>query len=310
MDTNPRISLHLIRGFWVAARHLSFTRAAAELCLTQSAVSREIKKLEEQLGQPLFHRVNRTLQLTQAGAELYRTVDEALALIDAATERLSGVERTLAVTTTIPLASLWLVPRLPRFTLRHPDIDVRIAANNEVVDLEQSHMDIAIRYGRTTGNAPRDDFLFDYSTFPVCSPQLMNDPTRPLRTVADLAHHVLLEFETAVQGRPWYDWDQWFKAMKIAKFKPAGRQRFSHYDQVVEAVLAGSGIAIGKRPHLSGKLQDGTLCAPFGKEGIASLGGFSVVVADAAVGRSAVDAFVGWLRDEARQDALNYDSSK
>ena len=86
MDTNPRISLHLIRGFWVAARHLSFTRAAAELCLTQSAVSREIKKLEEQLGQPLFHRVNRTLQLTQAGAELYRTVDEALALIDAATK--------------------------------------------------------------------------------------------------------------------------------------------------------------------------------------------------------------------------------
>ena len=135
MDTNPRISLHLIRGFWVAARHLSFTRAAAELCLTQSAVSREIKKLEEQIGQPLFHRVNRTLQLTQAGAELYRTVDEALALIDAATERLSGVERTLAVTTTIPLASLWLVPRLPRFTQRHPDIDARRRAIKPVTQL-------------------------------------------------------------------------------------------------------------------------------------------------------------------------------
>lgn len=309
MDTNPRISLHLIRGFWVAARHLSFTKAAAELFVTQSAISREIKKLEEQLGQPLFHRVNRTLQLTQAGAELYRAVDEALALIDAATERVAGVERTLTVTTTIPLASLWLVPRLPRFTQHHPDIDVRIAANNDVVDLEQSHVDIAIRYGRNSRDAPCGEFLFAYSTFPVCSPMLMNDPARPLRTVADLAHHVLLEFETAAHGRPWYDWDQWFSAMKIAKFKPAGRQRFSHYDQVIEAVLAGSGVAIGKQPHLNSKLQDGTLCAPFGMEGVAALGAFSVVVADAAAGCKAVDAFVGWLRDEARQDVLNFNST-
>src|SRR5512145_3004004 len=101
----PRLSLDLLRGFHAAARHLSFTRAARELSVTQPAISREIKVLEEQLGQPLFRRVNRTLQLTQAGEELYRAVHEALALVDGATERLSSGGRTLAVTTTTALAS-------------------------------------------------------------------------------------------------------------------------------------------------------------------------------------------------------------
>lgn len=303
MNATPRVSLHLMRGFWLAARHLSFTTAAVELYVTQSAISREIKKLEEQLGQPLFRRVNRTLQLTQAGEELYRAVDEALALIDAATDRLVGAQRYLSVTTSVPLASLWLVPRLPRFTHHHPDIEVRIVASNDVVDLVQSHMDIAIRYVSPGGATPLGKPLVGYSTFPVCSPVLMRDPARPLRTVADLAHHVLLEFETTVNGRPWYDWDQWFNVMKIAKFKPAGRQRFSHYDQVVEAVLAGSGVAIGKRPHLNSKLLDGTLCAPFGTDGVASLASFYVVIADSATGRGAVgDAFVAWLRNEVRRD--------
>src|SRR5258707_13429769 len=120
MDRNLRLSLDLLRGFRSAARHLSFTRAARELFVTQSAISREIKKLEQQLGQPLFHRVNRALQLTHAGEELYRATDEALAMIDAATDRLTGSERTLGITTTTALASLWLVPRLQQFTRHHP----------------------------------------------------------------------------------------------------------------------------------------------------------------------------------------------
>ncbi|MBL8392708.1 MAG: LysR family transcriptional regulator [Candidatus Accumulibacter sp.] len=303
MNTTPRVSLHLVRGFWVAARQLSFPKAAAELFVTQSAVSREIKKLEEQLGQPLFRRVNRTLQLTQAGEELYRAVSEALVLIDAATDRLAGVERSLTVTTTIPLASLWLVPRLPRFTQQHPELDVRIVASNDLLDLVQAQVDIAIRYASLGGTTPLGKPLVGYSTFPVCTPALMRDPARPLRSFADLAQHVLLEFETTVHGRPWYDWEQWFSAVKTAKFKPAGRQRFSHYDQVVEAALAGSGVAIGKRPHLNSKLQAGTLCAPFGTVGVATLGSFHVVLAPSATGRGAVgEAFVAWLRSEVRRD--------
>lgn len=142
----PRLSLDLLRGFRAAARHLSFTRAAQELFVTQSAISREIGKLEDQLGKPLFLRVNRTLQLTQAGQELYRAVDEAIALIDSAAQRVFGSSRTLAVTTSVPLASLWLGPRLPLFTRDYPEIDMRVSAHNDVLDLGREHIDIAIRY--------------------------------------------------------------------------------------------------------------------------------------------------------------------
>ena len=142
----PRLSLDLLRGFRAAARHLSFTRAAQELFVTQPAVSREIRTLEEQLGTPLFRRVNRALQLTQAGQELYAAVDEALSLIDAATTRLAGASRSLSVTTTVALASTWLVPRLPGFTRLHPQIDMRLLASNDWIDLAREHIEIAIRY--------------------------------------------------------------------------------------------------------------------------------------------------------------------
>ena len=121
----PRLSLDLLRGFRVAARHLSFTRAAQELFVTQSAISREIKTLEEQIGQPLFHRVHRALQLTRAGEELYRAADDALTLLDGVTDRLAGTGKAIAVTTTSALASMWLAPRLPRFNSAHPGIGDR-----------------------------------------------------------------------------------------------------------------------------------------------------------------------------------------
>ena len=270
--------------------------------MTQSAISREIKKLEEQLGQRLFHRVNRALQLTHAGEELYRATDEALALIDAATDRLTGAGRTLGVTTTTALASLWLVPRLRQFTHQYPGVDVRIAASNEMVNLEREQLDISIRYVPPGWDIPSGVRLVDYETFPVCSPALARDRARPLRTPADLAQHVLLDFEAVLYGRPWYDWEQWFDAMKIRKISRAGTLRFSHYDQVVQAAMEGSGVAIGKRPHLMRHLRDGVLCAPLGREWVARLGGFDIVVADAAAKRDTVEAFVAWLRSEVRRD--------
>ena len=148
----PRLSLDLLRGFRSAARHLSFTRAAQDLFVTQSAISREIKTLEEQLGQPLFRRVNRTLQLTPAGEELYRIADETLAQLDIAVERIAGAGKLVAVTTTPALASLWLAPRLPRFNRVHPGIDVRVVASNDKPNLERDQLDIAhsVCVGRQT----------------------------------------------------------------------------------------------------------------------------------------------------------------
>jgi DNA-binding transcriptional LysR family regulator len=302
-DRRPRLSLDLLRGFRVAARHLSFTRAAQELFVTQPAISNEVRKLEEQLGRALFRRVNRTLQLTHTGEELYRAVDEALALIDATAERLAGNGTTLAVTTSSALASLWLAPRLPHFIRAHPGIDMRIAAINEMVDLEREHLDLAIQWVGPGADVPNGERLIDYKTFPVCSPALLRDRARPLRAPSDLAKHVLLDFDRLVDRRSWSDWEHWFDAMKIRNVKPAGVLRFSHYDQAIQTAIEGSGVAIGKRPHLTRHLREGVLCAPFGAEGVASLGGFYIVLAPGAAARAPVKAFIDWLKEEVRRDA-------
>jgi DNA-binding transcriptional LysR family regulator len=293
----PRLSLDLLRGFRAAARHLSFTHAARELFITQSAVSHQVKALEDQLGTPLFRRVNRSLQLTAAGADLFRAVDEALVLIDAATQRLAGPWRTLSVTTTVALASTWLVPRLPGFQKAHPEIDLRVVATNDTVDLERDNIDIAIRFATLQMPVPSPDKIFDYLQFPVCSPSLVRGQSNPLRTVADLARHVLIDFETVLYGRAWYDWQQWTSAMHLKNVRGSGWMRFSHYDQVIEAARKGSGVAIGKWPHLTDDLREGRLVAPLGAKGTTLVGGFYLEIA-AAAERAAAEAFVAWLRNE------------
>jgi DNA-binding transcriptional LysR family regulator len=297
----PRLSLDLLRGFRAAARHLSFTQAARELCVTQSAVSREVKALEEQLGAPLFTRVNRTLRLTLAGEQLYRTADEALALIDSTAEQLAGAGRALSITSTVPFASLWLGPRLPDFARRHPDIRLRVVASNDNLDIAREHIDIAIRYAPNGATPPSGEWIFDYEAFPVCSPALIRQAARPIESAADLARHVLLDLETVRNGRPWYDWQQWLDAMRIRGLRPAGSLRFSHYDQVIAAAISGSGLAIGKWPHLASQLQQNVLVAPLGDAGVARLGRFYLIVgSDAPAGP--VEAFLTWLRAQADED--------
>ena len=298
----PRLSLDLLRGFRAAARHLSFTRAAQELSVTQSAISHEIKTLEEQVGKKLFRRVHRALQLTRAGEELYRAADEALAVIDATTSRLAGAADTLAVTTTTAFASLWLAPRIPRFSRLHPGIDVHIVATNEAPDLERNHLDIAIRFVPRGADTPHGERLVECTLFPVCAPALARDKTRPLATPADLAKHVRLDFETIRDGRAWSEWDLWFDKSGIAPVAPASTLRFSHYDQVIPAAVEGSGVAMGAHPHCTHLLRDGVLCAPFGAEAAVDLGAFYISVRRAVAESAAVEAFVEWLRSEVRRD--------
>jgi DNA-binding transcriptional LysR family regulator len=297
-----RLSLDLLRGFRAAARHLSFTRAAQELHVTQSAISREIKTLEEQIGKPLFRRVHRALQLTRAGEELFRATDEALALIDAAAGRVAESGKALAVTTTTALASLWLAPRLPRFNRLHPGIDVRVVATNDKPDLEREQLDLAIRFVPRGADTPDGERFADCDIFPVCSPALARDRTYPLRSPADLAQHVRLDFETVRDGRPWSEWDVWHGTLRIPVVTPASTLRFSHYDQVIPAAIEGSGVAMGARPHLAHHLRDGALCAPFGPEAVATLGTFFIVLRPNVAPSDATEAFVAWLRSEVRRD--------
>jgi DNA-binding transcriptional LysR family regulator len=301
----PRLSLDLLKGFEAAARHLSFTRAAQELFLTQSAVSREIKTLEEQIGQPLFSRINRGLRLTDAGQVLYRAVGEALTLIDEATDRLAASRggEMLTVTTSVPLASMWLVPKLRRFVQRHPEVDVRSVATNQRLDLERERLDIAIRWGPPGSSIPGGEPLLHLEIFPVCSPALARDRARPLRSPADLANQVLLDLETVTARGPWSDWGPWLEAMKHRDLKPAGTLRFSHYDQVIQAAIDGSGVAIGRNLYNARHLREGLLVAPFGREARLRWGTYFVLLAPRSAERPVVKEFVAWLRDEIRQDA-------
>src|SRR5688572_23100342 len=168
------LSLDLLRGFEAAARHQSFTRAARELFITQSAISRQVGALEEAIGTPLFRRRNRRIELTEAGQTLFGTAAHVLAQLDAAVARIRCHERgrALPVGTTVSFASLWLVRRLRGFRWLDPETDVRISASNEIVDLARDRIDLAIRFGEPRA-APADAVeLSDDEVFPVCSPKL------------------------------------------------------------------------------------------------------------------------------------------
>jgi DNA-binding transcriptional LysR family regulator len=297
-----RLSLDFLRGFRAAAKHLSFTRAAQELFVTQPAISREIRTLEQQLGVPLFKRVNRALQLTDAGRELLRAADEALGVLDAATERIAGTKRRLSVTTTTALASLWLVPKLPHFMQRHPGIDVRVAASNDMVDIEREQLDLVLRFVPPWMDPPAGDPLIRYAIFPVCAPALRKDRAHPLRTLDDLRAHIRLDFDILLYGKPWSDWDQWLSAMRLPTFAPAGTLHFGHYDQVIQSAISGAGVAIGKWPHSARELAGGTLCAPLGDDAVAWRGAYYPMTRPASPNRDTVAAFLDWLRDEVRAD--------
>jgi len=297
----PRLpSLDLLKGFEAAARLLSFTRAGEELHLTQSAVSRQIKELEEQLGVALFERRHRALGLTEAGRALFPAASQVLQAMRAATDRLRALsaQRALAVTTTNSFAALWLIPRLARFTRTHPGVDVRIAADTRVQDLEREGLDLAIRHGPASLAGPHAVRLFGERVFPVCSPKLLADPKRPLRQPADLRHHVLLQYDDPDGRHPWLHWKTWLEVERLSDLRPAGSLLFSGYEQIIPAAIAGNGVALGRSPLVREALASGELVAPFKRSADPARAYFAIVSKTAAA-RPEVVEFLAWLRAEA-----------
>jgi len=300
----PRLpSLDLLKGFEAAARLLSFTRAAEELHLTQSAVSRQMQELEQQLGVALFQRRHRALALTDAGREYYAAAARALATMREVTDRLRAQQgkRTLAVTTTHSFASLWLIPRLAGFTRAHPDIDVRITADTRVQNLARDGLDVAIRHGPATLCGPNALRLFGERVFPVCSPALLKRSKPPLKVPADLRHHVLLQYDDPDARHPWLHWKTWLEIEGLVDLKPAGRLMFSGYEQIIPAAVAGHGVALGRTPLVRDLISAGELVAPFQRSADPARAYF-VIVAPGAAPRSEVGAFVDWLRREAASE--------
>ncbi len=306
MDKSARrlASLDLLRGFEAAARHLSFTRAASELFVTQSAVSRQIRALEEAVGHELFRRRNRRLELTDAGRALFGTAAHALGQIDETVAAIRGSDaaRPLTVSATVSFTALWLVPRLPRFRRKHPEIDVRIAASNELNDLEREQIDLAIRFCEPKAAPAGSSRLVGEEVFPVCSPKLLRLRDRPLREPADLRHHVILHIDDAAGRWPWLNWKQWLDAMALGDLHPAGTLRFSHYDHLVRAAIDGEGVALGRNPLVRTHVARGELVAPFPKS-IVSSREYFLVTARGAERSPMVRHFIEWLRSEVAEDA-------
>ena len=287
-----------LRAFDAAARLLSFTRAAGELFVTQSAVSKQVIALESALGTRLFERKTRALVLTAAGERLHRATEIAFAELRAAAAELrGGDEPTVTLATTQAFASFWLIPRLTDFRRRHPGIDIRISADTRLVDLERGRFDAAVRYLQDR-NAPASALrLFGDTVLPVVSPELLKKTARPLAKPADLAHHVLLAYEDEGQRRPWLSWRVWLEMAGVADLRPAGSIAFNQYEPTIRAAVDGQGVALATLALVADLLQQGRLVAPLPQR-FSNPRSYYLLLADRAAGNPAVEPFRRWLADQ------------
>jgi DNA-binding transcriptional LysR family regulator len=296
-------SLDPLKGFEAAARHLSFTKAAAELFLTQSAISRQIQTLEEQLGVKLFRREARRLTLTPEGEVLHRAATEMLARLADVCAGLKAAQRRPRVTVSaaVGIASLWLVPRLAAFQEAEPDLDVLISADNRMVDLEREDIDLALRY-IAPDEAPADaTLLFDEVVFPVASPALAATLPAVLSDV-DVARLTLLAFESG-NKTPWLTWEPWLAGLGLGRAVPKAVLRFNQYDQMMRAAEDGRGLALGRGPLVTqaiaaGRLQALTDC----RQRIAARAYFLVSTPRGL--RPEVERFAAWLVAEAKHTEI------
>ncbi len=284
-------SLTGLRAFEAAARHLSFTRAAAELNVTQTAISHLIRRLEDQLGIALFVRRNRALELTREGESYLPAVRGAFEDLRRATARLRRSERDglLTVSTTASLAAKWLVTRVAAFQDANPGIEVRITTSSHLVDFARDEVDMAVRYGRGNWPGLRTDWLMAEDMFPVCSPSLLTGES-PLRTPEDLAHHTLLHATVSRE-----DWQLWLTAAGLP-VSLATRRGLS-FDQsfmAIQAAVEGLGVALGRTRFVEADIAAGRLVVPFDVV-LPADAGFYIVAPEATADSPKIALFRDWL---------------
>jgi DNA-binding transcriptional LysR family regulator len=249
-------SLDLIRGFVAVGRRMSITLAAQDLCITQSAVSRQIRSLEDMLGVKLLTRGHRSIAFTSEGDRLFRSADSAVQQLQdtVGAIRVNGARQPVTITCPIGVTGLWLLPRLSDFQRDHPGIDLRIAATDRVEDLRGEGIDLAIRYCAQETASEGAERLFGDRVAPVAHPSLGLDS---LDSPHMLEQHFLLEFDGG--DFPWLQWREWLASQGWDTVKPKGTLRFNQYDQIIRAAVAGQGIALGRLKLLSPMLSDGRL---------------------------------------------------
>ena len=284
-------SLNGLRAFEAAARHLSFTQAASELNVTQTAISHQIRRLEEELGIRLFVRKNRALSLTAEAREYLPGIRAAFNDLRLATDRLlrKDDDNVLTISTLASLAAKWLLPRLSAFQEAHPDIDVRITTSTGLVDFRGGDVDAAIRYGRGHWPGLRAEWLMADEMFPVCSPTLLTGK-RPLRCPEDLRDHVLLH--NTNNGD---DWRLWLTAAGLPS--DISKQPGITFDLIlmtVQAAIDGMGVAMGRTTYVKDDIAKERLVVPF-KIALPADAGFYLVSLEGEPDSPKLRAFRQWL---------------
>jgi LysR family glycine cleavage system transcriptional activator len=290
-------SLNGLRAFEAAARHLSFTQAASELNVTQTAISHQIRRLEEELGVRLFVRKNRSLALTPKAKDYLPGVRAAFNDLRLATDRLLRKDdgSVLTVSTLASLAAKWLLPRLSTFQEAYPGIDVRITTSATLVDFKSGDVDAAIRYGRGNWPGMRADWLMADELFPVCSPKLL-EGDKPLRCPEDLAHRTLLHTSGGYDD----DWRLWLTAAGLpANISKQPGVSFDLIFMTVQAAIDGIGVAMGRTSYVQDDVAKGRLVVPF-KIALPADAGFYLVSPEAAADPPKLRAFRRWLLDSAK----------
>jgi LysR family glycine cleavage system transcriptional activator len=292
--SSPRLpSLNALRAFEAAARLASVSRAAAELHVTHSAVSHQIKSLESEIGVPLFRRVGRGVMATAVGEQLEAALSDAFARMARAVQqaRLGDRAGLLTVSVEPSFAARWLVLRLGRFRAAHPEIDLRLSPTSAVADFAREDVDVAIRHGRGPWRGLQADHLMPARVFPVCSPAVLAAEP-PLAIPADLGRHTLLHEDSGLY------WSEWLGAAGAGEVDAARGPRFDSAHLTLAAAEAGQGVALADDALAAMELADGRLIRLFDVE-IATDKAYWLVYPPAAADRPKVAAFRAWLLAEA-----------
>jgi LysR family glycine cleavage system transcriptional activator len=292
-------SLNGLRAFEAAARHLSFTQAATELNVTQTAISHQIRRLEDELGIKLFVREKRSLTLTPQARNYLPGVRAAFQDLRLATDRLRRRENdnVLTVSTLASFAAKWLLPRLNGFQDIAPGIDVRITTSTELIDFRDGDVDAAIRYGHGQWPGLRADWLMADEIFPVCSPALLQGPHK-LETPEDLVHHTLLHTGGGMSD----DWRLWLTAAGLELPRSHGVS-FDLTFVTLQAAIDGMGVAIGRTSYVEDDIAKGRLVVPF-KIALPADAGFYLVTPQERSHSPKLDAFRAWLIEAARNKPM------
>ena len=298
MKQSSMPSLSLFQTFEVVARRSSFTLAADELCLTQSAVSRQIKSLEEQLGLPLFRRLHRAIELTTEGRQLLEAVTRGLEEIKGCVAGLRAVFQNpqITVAASVAFSYFWLMPRLERFTARHPNIDLRVLATDQKVDLRQEDVDVAILYGNGRWEGTRTHLLFGERVYPVCSPAYLHNHPE-LRAPSDMLDQTLLHLDGG--GNIWggVDWGFWLMTQGVTGQPVRRGVRLNSYPMILQAAEAGRGVALGWSYITDPMLADGRLVCPVDKS-LETRDGYYASALERAAEVPAIASFLGWINSE------------